>query len=111
MGGGPGASRVPAADEPIDAGSIALDDGALVLTGDIDDRLCADFRTAGVDLAAVDCVDARRVTLLASAGLALLAAVARARGTGVPLWAGQRAVLGPLRMTGLDHLFDLRAPH
>jgi hypothetical protein len=103
MGGGSGTTVTG-------AGSIELDDGALVLTGDIGDLLCDEFRTGGQPLGGVDCIDARRVTLLASAGLALLAAVARARGTGVPLWAGHRAVLGPLRTTGLDGLFDIRAP-
>ncbi|SDO24003.1 hypothetical protein SAMN05660199_01611 [Klenkia soli] len=92
------------------AGSIELHDGALVLSGDIGDHLCDEFRTAGPALDAVDCIDAPRVTLLTGAGLALLTAVARARGVGVPLWAAHRAVLDPLRMAGLDDLFDIRAP-
>jgi anti-anti-sigma regulatory factor len=115
MGGGSSAAAGPAPDSVVvgtatTAGSIELDDGALVLRGDIGEQLCDEFRSGGPALGAVDCIDARRVTLLASAGLGLLAAVARARGAGVPLWAGHGAVLGPLRMTGLDDLFDIRAP-
>ncbi|SDF69359.1 STAS domain-containing protein [Klenkia brasiliensis] len=91
-------------------GSITLVDGALRLSGEIDAHLCGTWRGSGTDLSGVQVVDAREVTFLGSSGLALLAEVARAHGRGVPLWTAQRAVLRPLRMTGLEPLFDVRDP-
>lgn len=89
-------------------GSITVVGDTLVLTGDVGTDLCQAFRTTGRQLDEIDRLDARRVTFIGSPGLSLLAEVARVRGAGVPLWAG-RAALRPLRLTGLDRLFDVRA--
>ncbi|MCO7220548.1 STAS domain-containing protein [Klenkia sp. PcliD-1-E] len=88
-------------------GSITTVGGTLLLAGDVGTDLCLAFRAVDRPWAAVDCVDARRVTFIGSPGLSLLAEVARVRGAGVPLWAS-RAALRPLRLTGLDRLFDVR---
>ncbi len=88
-------------------GSITTVAGTLVLAGDVGTDLCLAFRAADRRLDGVDCIDARKVAFLGSPGLSLLAEVARVRGTGVPLWAS-RAALRPLRLSGLDRLFDVR---
>lgn len=93
-----------------DAGSISLVEGALRLVGEVDAHLCETWRGTGTDLSGVQVVDARGVTFLGSPGLALLAEVSRTRGSGLPLWTARRAVLRPLRMTGLDQLFDVLDP-
>jgi len=106
----------PGTDEPDDApvdgvsapgGSISTVAGTLVLGGDVGTDLCLAFRATDRRLDGVDRIDARRVSFLGSPGLSLLAEVARVRGAGVPLWAS-RAVLRPLRLSGLDRLFDVR---
>lgn len=91
-------------------GSISLVEGALRLVGEVDAQLCEAWRGSGADLAGVEVVDAREVTFLGSPGLALLAQVVRLRGSGLPLWTTQRAVLRVLRMTGMEQLFDVRDP-
>ncbi len=89
-------------------GSIAVVGDTLVLAGDVGTDLCQAFRATDRRLDGVDRLDARRVSFIGSPGLSLLAEVARVRGAGLPLWAG-RAALRPLRLTGLDRLFDVRA--
>lgn len=91
-------------------GSITVDDGVLVLTGDVDTRLCRTWTAQRPPALDVHAVDAREVTFLGSPGLALLAELAEERGTRLPLWATDRAVLRPLRVTGLDRLFDVHRP-
>ncbi|SDH06875.1 hypothetical protein [Klenkia brasiliensis] len=88
-------------------GSITLVAGTLVLAGDVGTDLCLAFRATAPTLDGVQCLDARQVTFLGSPGVGLLAQVAHDRGAGVPLW-GSRAALRPLRLTGLDRLFDVR---
>lgn len=87
-------------------GLIAVVGNQMIMVGDIGTDLCLAFRRGDHDLGQVDVVDARKVTFLGSPGLSLLAEVARVRGAGVPLWAG-RATTRPLRLTGLDRLFDV----
>ena len=92
-------------------GSIAVQDGVLVLTGDIDSDLCQTWALQRPATADVQAIDARGVDFLGSAGLALLAGVAQQHPAPLPLWATSRIVLRPLTVTGLDRLFDLRDRH
>ena len=88
-------------------GSITVEDGVLVLVGDVDTQLCqvwAAQRPAGLE---VQAVDARRVTFLGSPGLSLLAGLAQGRAERLPLWTTSRVVLRPLQITGLLALFDV----
>lgn len=88
-------------------GSIGVVGDVLLLTGDIGTDLCLAFRATDRALDGVTSLDAREVTFLGSPGLSLLAEVARVRGAGVTLWASP-AALRPLRLSGLDRLFDVR---
>lgn len=98
----------PSADTP--AGRAAVVDGVLILSGEIDGdlrRLWEDDAPADPDVLAVD---ARSVTHLGSAGLALLAQVSRTSDQPIPLWTADRGVAHVLRTVGLDSRFDLHDP-
>ena len=91
-------------------GRAAVVDGVLVLTGEIDGdlrRLWDDEAPAGLDVVAVD---ARSVTYLGTAGLALLSELSGTSAEPIPLWTASRAVLHALRAVGLDSGFDLHDP-
>ena len=91
-------------------GRAAVVDGVLVLTGEIDGdlrRLWDDEARADPDVVAVD---ARSVTYLGTAGLALLSELSGTSAEPIPLWTASRAVLHALRAVGLDSGFDLHDP-
>ena len=103
---GRGPDTVHGAASPL--GSITVEDGVLRLVGEIDADLCTHWTTSRPADLEVLAVDARRVTFLSCAGLGLLFGVAHGRAGVVPLWAGGRAVLRPMAVTGVADLFDLR---
>ena len=91
-----------------DRGAITLDGDTLTLIGEVDHGLVARWTAeAPADVTATT-VDARAVTFLGSAGLALLAGLARATPSRVVLLTEQRVVTRPLTVTGLDALFEIR---